>query len=167
MLIGYKVICYTKINNGVNGGRICWTITGTLCGGKVQGDFEVNMEHITKGQMEAKIGETIIKFEKEYMGRGPAETKAYIIKDIVFVRLKGVLTQAEEKLTKSPEGADLIKLTRMKLLESTRVLLEKMISKIIKCRILSLHTDISTKTGERIIVFTLDRNLEEKLHEKH
>ena len=81
------------------------------------------MESKTKGQIEAQISEAIIKFEKEYMGRGPAETKAYIIRDMVFVRLKGVLTPAEEQLTKSPEGADLIKRTRMQLLEHARVLL--------------------------------------------
>lgn len=119
------------------------------------------MENKSKGQTEAQISEALIKFEKEYMGRGPAETKAYIIKDMVFVRLKGVLTPAEEQLTKSPEGADLIKRTRVQLLEGARVLLEKMISEITNCRILSLHTDISTKTGERVIVFTLDKDLEE------
>ena len=27
------------VNNGKNGGRICWAIAGTFCGGKVQGDF--------------------------------------------------------------------------------------------------------------------------------
>lgn len=27
------------INNGKNGGRICWAITGTLCGGTVQGTY--------------------------------------------------------------------------------------------------------------------------------
>jgi hypothetical protein len=25
------------INNGKNGGRACWAISGTLCGGKIQG----------------------------------------------------------------------------------------------------------------------------------
>lgn len=120
------------------------------------------MENKTKGQAESQISEAIIKFEKEYMGRGPAETKAYIIKDIVFVRLKGVLTPAEEQLAKSPEGADLIKRTRMQLLESARVLLEKTISEITGCQVQSLHTDISTRTGERVIVFTLDKNLEEQ-----
>lgn len=116
----------------------------------------------TKGQAESQLSEAIIKFEKEYMGRGPIETKAYIIKDMVFVRLKGVLTPAEEQLAKTPEGADLIKKTRMQLLETARVLLEKMILEIVACQVLSLHTDISTRTGERVIVFTLDRNLEEQ-----
>jgi uncharacterized protein YbcI len=38
----------------------------------------------TKSQVEAEISEAIIKFEKEYMGRGPDETKTYIIWDIVL-----------------------------------------------------------------------------------
>ena len=59
---------------------------------------------MTKGQVEARISEAIIKFEKDYMGRGPTETKAYIIKDMVLVRLKGVLTPAEEQLAKSRKG---------------------------------------------------------------
>ena len=117
---------------------------------------------MTKGQIEAQISEAIIKFEKEYMGRGPTETKTYIIKDMIFVRLKGVLTPAEEQLAKTAEGADLIKRTRVKLLEGARLLLENIISDITSTQVKSLHTDISTKTGERVIIFTLDHNLEDK-----
>ncbi len=120
------------------------------------------MINMTKGQVEAQICEAIIKFEKDYMGRGPKETKAYILKDMVFIRLKGVLTLAEEQLAKTGEGAELIKKTRMQLLESTRSLLENMISDITGCYVKSMHTDISTKTGERIIIFTLDQNFEIK-----
>lgn len=120
------------------------------------------MEKRTKGQVEAQISEAIIKFEIEYMGRGPMETKTYIIKDMVFVRLKGVLTPAEEQLAKSPEGASLIKKTRVQLLEGARILLENIISNATACQVKSMHTDISTKTGERVIIFTLDQNLEDK-----
>ena len=67
---------------------------------------------MTKGQTESQISEAIIKFEKEYMGRGPKETKTYILKDMVFIRLKGVLTLAEEQLAKTSEGSDLIKWTQ-------------------------------------------------------
>jgi len=124
------------------------------------------MENKTKGQIEAQISETIIKFEKEFMGRGPAETKTYIIKDMIFIRLKRVLTPAEEQLVKSHEGVDLIKKTRMQLLEGARVLLENMILGITGYQVQSMHTDISTKTGERVIIFTLDKNLEESFSEK-
>ena len=114
----------------------------------------------TKGELEAQISESINKFEKEYMGRGPSEIKTYIINDMVFVRLKGVLTPAEDQLSKSPEGADLIKKTRMQLMDSARVLLEKMVRNLTGSQVSSLHNDISSRTGESIIVFILEKNLE-------
>ena len=119
------------------------------------------MADITKGQMEAQISTAIINFEKEYMGRGPKEIKTYIIKDMIFIRLKGVLTPAEEQLAKTFEGANLIKKVRVQLLESAKVLLNSIIKEITGYNVISLHTDISTKTGERIIVFTLNKDIED------
>ena len=116
----------------------------------------------TRGEVEAQISEAIIRFEKEHMGRGPKETKTYIIDDMIFVRLKGVLTPAEEHLSKTDEGADLIKKARVNLLEGAWTLLENIVLDITGCKIQSLHSDISTKTGERMIIFTLDKGFEEK-----
>lgn len=116
---------------------------------------------MTKGQIEAQISEAIIKFEKEYMGRGPTETKTFIINDMILIRLKGVLTPAEVQLSKTIDGADLIKRTRVRLLENARYLLETIINNITGCHVISLHSDISTKIGERIIIFILNKNLEE------
>ncbi len=116
----------------------------------------------TKGMLEAEISEAVIKFEKEYMGRGPLETKTYIINDMVLVRLKRVLTQAEHQLAMPGDvsnGRDLIKQVRIKLLEKGRPLLEAVVESITGCKVVSLHTDISTVTGERIILFTLDREV--------
>jgi uncharacterized protein YbcI len=113
----------------------------------------------TKGQIEAEISDAIIKFEKEYMGRGPLETKTYIINDLVLVRLRGVLTQAEYQLAKvsgTSSGRDQIKKMRITLLEEGRPLLEVVVESITGKKVVSMHTDISTVTGERIIVFTLD-----------
>ena len=118
------------------------------------------MINMTKGQMEAKISEALIKFEKEFMGRGPRETVSYVIKDVIFIRLKGVLTPAEEQLAKTSEGAKLIKETRVELLESGIALLGKLVFDITGCEVTSMHSDICTKTGEKIIVFVLDRDLE-------
>ncbi|MFH1957840.1 MAG: DUF2294 domain-containing protein [bacterium] len=120
------------------------------------------MKKITKGQLESQISEAIIKFEIEHMGRGPEETKTYIIKDMIFIRLKGVLTTSEKNLAKNLEGKLLIKKTRVLLLEKSRNLLEKLIQNIIGIKLITLHTDISTKTGERIIVFIMDENLEKR-----
>ncbi|HUS58406.1 MAG TPA: DUF2294 domain-containing protein [Planctomycetota bacterium] len=112
----------------------------------------------TRGQLEAEISEAIIKFEKEYMGRGPDETKTYIIDDMIVVRLHRVLTPAEKQLAKSedPRGRSLIKEVRIELLEKGRALLEGIISNAMGRNVKSMHTDISTVTGERVIIFTLD-----------
>jgi uncharacterized protein YbcI len=121
------------------------------------------------GQLEAEICEAVIKFEKEYMGRGPLETKAFILDDIVLVRLKNVLTQAELKLANahdSKDGRELIKRIRIALLEQGRPLLEAAMEKILNVKVKSLHTDISTVTGERVILFTLDSNLLKLLNNK-
>ena len=97
------------------------------------------------------------------MGRGPQETKAYILDDMILVRLKGVLTPAEQRLVKNPQGTDLIKRVRSNLLEQGRELLTKAIETITHLTVVSLHTDISTKTGERVIIFTLNEHLEDKI----
>ena len=114
----------------------------------------------TKGQIEAEISEAIIRFEKEFMGRGPLETKTYIVDDLVIVRLKDVLTPAEKKLAETSDPNDgrvIIKRMRHALLEKGRPLLEAVISDLTKTSVLSVHTDLSTKTGEKIIVFTLEK----------
>ncbi len=114
----------------------------------------------TKGQMEVEISEAIIKFEKEYMGRGPNETRTFIIDDMVLVRLRGVLTPAEKQLAKTEDslkGRTLIKQVRIELLETARALLESIIQDVLQTKVRTLHTDISTVTGERVIIFTLER----------
>lgn len=114
----------------------------------------------TRGQLESEISESITRFEKEHMGRGPLETKTYIIDDLVIVRLKGVLTKAEHALVKSDRSLrarELIKQVRIELIENGRPLLEEMVREITKRKVQSLHTDISTETGERLIVFFLDK----------
>lgn len=113
----------------------------------------------SRGQAEADISEAIIKFEKEFMGRGPLSAKTYILDDIILVRLSGVLTPAEHQLARTGEagrGRDLIKQVRVELIEKGRPLLDAVIQSTVGRKVKSLHTDISTVTGERVIIFTLD-----------
>jgi uncharacterized protein YbcI len=116
----------------------------------------------TKGQIESEICEAMIKFEKDFMGRGPKEADTSIIKDAIFIRLKGVLTPAEEQLAKTSDGAKLIKKTRAQLLEGAMALLSKIVIDITGCKTKSMHSDICANTGEKIIVFILDQNLESR-----
>ncbi len=112
----------------------------------------------TKGQLEAEISQAIVKFEREYMGRGPEDVRTYLLDDIIIVRLSNVLTPAERQLAGSGaegQGRALIKQVRMELLEKARPLLDTIIHDITGQRTRSLHTDISTLTGERVIIFSL------------
>jgi uncharacterized protein YbcI len=110
--------------------------------------------------VEAEISDAITRFEKEHMGRGPLESRTYIIEDMVIIRQKGALTKAEHSLVRSDRNLrarDLIKQVRIELIENGRPLLEDMIKSAMKRKIKSLHTDLSTVSGEKIIVITLDR----------
>ena len=112
----------------------------------------------THGEIEAAICDGISRFEQEYMGRGPKDIRAYLIDDIIFVRLQGVLTAAEQHLVKSqpPEkGRDLLKEVRTHLLETARPLLEAMVQEVTGIKVASMHHDISTVSGEEVVLFTL------------
>jgi uncharacterized protein YbcI len=114
----------------------------------------------TQGQLEADISVQIIQFEKEHLGRGPKEVKTYIIQDMILVRLKGILSPAEEKLATETDGTQLVKQIRRRLIESSRKVLENIILDLSNAKVKTLHTDISTRTGERVIIFVMDRNIE-------
>lgn len=96
------------------------------------------------------------------MGRGPKNAVTYLIDDIIFIRLKGVLTAAETQLAKNREGIELVKKIRSNLMENSRMLLEQIITNITGAEVISMHLDISTVTGERVILFTTDENIEKK-----
>lgn len=117
------------------------------------------MIKISRGQAESMVTEAIIKFEREYMGRGPMEAKTFIFDDQIFIRLRGVLTPAEKQLAQSDtsaQGRSLIKQVRRELIEKARPLLEAIVKDILGLRVKSLHTDISSRHGEKIIVFSLE-----------
>jgi uncharacterized protein YbcI len=116
----------------------------------------------TKGQLEAQIATAITQFDREHLGRGPHGVRAWIIQDMILLRLQGVLTPAEEKLALDPEGHRLIKEVRKQLIEGSRDMLDEMIQSLTGVQVVSLHSDMSIKRGERIIVFTLAEDLEAK-----
>lgn len=117
----------------------------------------------SKGQLEADISTAVTQFERDHLGRGPKEARSFIIQDMILIRLKGVLTPAEEKLAAEKDGAQLIKQVRMRLIESSRPLLEQIINNKTGAEVRTLHTDISSRTGERVFVLCLNKNLEEEL----
>jgi uncharacterized protein YbcI len=112
----------------------------------------------SQGEIEAAIGQGISRFEQDYMGRGPKDIHTYLIGDLLIVRLKGVLTTAEQQLVASlpaDKGRDLLKQVRMHLIETARPIMEAMVQEITGIPVVSLHHDISTTTGEEVVLFTL------------
>jgi len=112
----------------------------------------------TQGEIEAGIAEGISRFEQEYMGRGPKDVREHLIDDLLVVRLRGILTAAEQHLVKtlkSEKGRDLLKQVRTHLIETARPVMEAKVQEITGVKVTSLHHDISTVTGEELLGFTL------------
>jgi uncharacterized protein YbcI len=115
----------------------------------------------THGEIEAAICEGMSRFEQDYMGRGPKDIHAHLLGDFLVVRLQGVLTAAEQQLVKSltaEKGRDLLKQVRTHLVETARPVLEAMVEKSTGVKIVTMHHDISTITGEEVVIFTLARS---------
>jgi uncharacterized protein YbcI len=112
----------------------------------------------SQGEIEAAICEGMARFEQEYMGRGPKDIHAHLIGDLLVVRLQGVLTAAEQQLVKSlpaEKGLGLLKEVRTQLIETARPVLEALVQEATGAKPVSLHHDISTVTGEEVVLFTL------------
>jgi uncharacterized protein YbcI len=115
----------------------------------------------TQGEIEAEICEGISRFEQDFMGRGPKDIRTHLIGDLLIVRLQGVLTAAEQQLVKvlpAEKGRDLLKQVRTQLVETARPLLEAMVQETTGVKVLALHHDISTVTGEVVVLFTLSES---------
>jgi uncharacterized protein YbcI len=112
----------------------------------------------TKEEIEAAISEEISRFEQDYIGRGPKDIQVHLLDDLLLIRLRGVLAAAEQHLVKSlpaENGRDLLKRVRSHLIETTRPVMEAMVEKITGVKVVTMHHDISTITGEEVVLFTL------------
>jgi uncharacterized protein YbcI len=114
-----------------------------------------------QSRIEAAISDEMMAFQHEFVGRGPDRIRTYAIEDLVIVRSFGVLTPAERQLSKSFEGRRIIKAMRQQVLEAGRPVLEGIVQKHTSAEVVSVHSDISTKSGEWLDVFVLDRDVEE------
>jgi uncharacterized protein YbcI len=115
----------------------------------------------TLGEIEAAVSEGISRFKQDFMGRRPKDICTHLLGDLVVIRLHGVLTAAEQQLVKSlaaEKGRDLLKQVRTHLIETARPVIEAMVEKITGVKVVTMHHDISTITGEQIILFTLARS---------
>ncbi|MDX1530921.1 MAG: DUF2294 domain-containing protein [Rhodothermales bacterium] len=120
---------------------------------------------MTKGQIEASITAALTQFERDHLGRGPREARTFVVQDLVVVRLRGILSPAEQQVSQEANGVALIKEVRSRLIESSSDHITGIIEGHTGIRVATMHTDISTRTGERVFVFGLEESLEERLEQ--
>jgi uncharacterized protein YbcI len=111
---------------------------------------------------EAAISDKMMAYQHEFVGRGPGRIRTRIVEDLVIVRSFGVLTPAERQLATSFERRRLIKAMRQQVLEAGRSLLGRIVNKHTGAEVISVHSDISTRSGEWLDVFALDQIIEEE-----
>jgi len=115
----------------------------------------------TRGEIESAISEEISRFEQDYIGRSPKDIQVHLLEDLLLIRLRGVLAAAEQHLVKSlpaENGRDLLKRVWSNLIETTRPVMEAMVEKVTGVKVVTMHHDISTVTGEEVVLFTLARS---------
>jgi len=113
---------------------------------------------LTQAESEAAICDVITRFQDDYLGWRSEQIHAHLIRDLLVVRILDALTLAERQLGKSlptETGRDLVKQARKQLLELARPMLESLIHEVAGVKVLSMHHDISTVTGEEVVIFSL------------
>ena len=116
----------------------------------------------SQGEIEAAVCDAVARFQQEYMGRGPRDIHAHLIENKLFVHLQGVLSAAEQRLIEAHgngngngRGAELLKQLRSHLVLAGRPMLESLVRDATGSQPVNVHHDISTATGEEVIVVTL------------
>lgn len=110
-------------------------------------------------KIEGEISRAMTKYYREMLGKGPEETKVYIIEDMVLVRFRGILTRKEQQLVRTQRGCELVKEMRQVLRDSNIDEEERIIMDCTGFQVLSSHSDLSTKTGEMVLIFIMDQNV--------
>ena len=122
----------------------------------IGGCYEVTMK--TQVEIEAAVCEHLARFAQDYLGMRPTTIRAYLLPSLLVVRLQGMLTVAEQQLLLTPgagDAKDMIKHMRVALVEAARPILVALVEEITSHQVFSLHHDLSTVTGEDVIIFTL------------
>ena len=130
----------------------------------------------SQGEIEAAVCDGISRFQQEFIGRGPKDIHAHLIGTLLVVRLQGVLTPAERQLIaprdesadagtgnsngngnghENGNGRSLLKQVRAHMVSTGRGRLESIVEESVGVKLVSVHHDISTITGEELLVFSL------------
>jgi uncharacterized protein YbcI len=133
----------------------------------------------SQGEIEAAVSDGISKFHQDFIGRGPKDIRAHLVDTLLVVRLCGALSAAERQLLQ-PNGIhqrapaesngyhhngdshgnvrSLLKQVRGHMVAIARTRLAMIVQEATGVPLVSVHHDISTVTGEEVLVFSLGGN---------
>jgi uncharacterized protein YbcI len=114
----------------------------------------------SKGTIEDQIANAVVRFHREQQGRGPADARAFLVRDLVVVRCTGILTPTEARLAGSDEGIRLIRSARQELRSINKDEIETIIARITECPVLRSYCDVNVDAAESFEVYVLERNIE-------
>ncbi|MCL4374949.1 DUF2294 domain-containing protein [Patescibacteria group bacterium] len=123
----------------------------------------MNIRPTTQGQIEDQISKELSKFYVKTLGVGPKQVRTYIIDDMIVIRAQSQLLPIERHLLAGADGIELVKNMRKTLHELTTKQFNKTIKRITNHEVIGTHSDISTKTGDRVEIFILDTNYQKEL----
>lgn len=129
----------------------------------------------SQGEIEAAVCDGVSRFQQEFIGRGPRDIHAHLVGSLLVVRLQGVLTPAERQLIAPHAGGEpdghtngnghesangngraLLKQVRAHMVATGRPRLEEVVEAATGVKLVSVHHDISTVTGEELLAFSLE-----------
>ena len=114
-----------------------------------------------KLDVEAAICQKLTMILKEQIGEQVETATAEVVDDAIIVRFKGILPPAERIMAKKEDGMELIKELKEKLIEKIKPLLEQTIKELTGAEVVDIHSSFNPETGERIEIFTLNKNLKD------
>ena len=109
----------------------------------------------TQGEIESEVRNGLVEFQREFIGKGPKEIRVHLVGSCLVVVLQEALTCAEKNLA-SAGGRELLKQVRGHMIFSGRSKLLGIVEKATGVGLVSVHHDVSTVTGEEMIIFSLD-----------
>ncbi len=113
---------------------------------------------LTRTECPSVIGQCFMRFQQDSMGSKSEQIDAFFITDQLIVQAFGNLIQVERQPGTSSVPAkvnDLVKEVITELLELPRTMLELLIAEVTEVKAISMDHDISTVTGEDVVLFSL------------
>lgn len=118
---------------------------------------------ITKGALEAEIANAAVKFQREQMGRGAGQVRAFILGDMAIIRSSEIFTPIEKRLAATQDGLKLIQSSRRELSSINHTEIEGIIADIVQIKVIFSYYDVDVERAEQIEIFIFEKDVEKKM----